>query len=372
MPLGSGRTPLSPLISLPPPGTAPPGGDAPPPALDPGTYLDTANLALQISVGVVTVLTLFLALLAFLGLREMATIRRRQRELSRALAAAQETRDEIEGKLKSLHVDLEALVMTAHLFHEGQVAYAKADYDRAISSYQQALELQPDNPRIQVRFARALVNKGFNSRAERVLRAATTRDPLNADAWRALSTCRRYVNLTEAIDFAERAVDLDPKSSDNWNYLGLLLRDSERYEDALSAFGEATRVAPREPFGKFYQALILTKLQDDRAAIPVLRDAHADAETLRSARRIKEIWCMTIEWTYRRSLDTPEQEDAANKIVALLAVACHEARDRQAVLGHMTFYLAAKGIDLDAEASLQAFPEADVVSARKRVLREGN
>lgn len=335
-------------------------------SFDPGLYLDTANLALQISVALTTVLALLLALLTFLGLREVATLRRRQREVTESLDRAERTREEIEGHLRTFRADLESLVITAHLFNEGQVAYARAEYDRAITFYQQALDLQPDNARIQVRLARAFVNKGYNSRAERALRAALAKDPQDADAWRALATCRRYADLAEAIEHAHRATEIAADSSDNWNYLGLLLRDNGQFPDALSAFQEAEHIVPGDPFAKFYQGLILTRLGADEQAARKLRDARAETEVLRTTQRIKEIWCQTMEWAYHKSLGTPAHDGRAAETAGRLAEACKEARDRQAVLGHMIFYLVSRGSDLRDESSLAAFPAADVAAAVQR------
>jgi len=334
---------------------------------DAGTLLDAANLALQISVAVVALVTLLIALTAFFGLREVTELRRRSQELKDELRESSTARAELEKRLGSLQEDLESLVLVAHLFNEGQVAYRRGDYDRAIHFYSDVLHVQPGNSKVQVRLARCYINKGMNGRAERLLRMATSADPGNGDAWRALSTSRRYVDLVEAVSHAERAVELDEGSMDNWNYLGLLQRDQGRHMEAAASHDEAIRLAPLDPLGYFYKAALLIRLNRTDDADSLLREAYAKVEAMRRTGRIKEIWASTIEWAYRRHLDSPEQEERAAEIAAELARDCTEERNRQAILSHMIFYLRATDTDLATDLSLGRFPTNEVQREINRI-----
>jgi tetratricopeptide (TPR) repeat protein len=307
-----------------------------------------------------TLMTVILAVAAFFGFREARQARERDHELKAELERTAQTRTELERRLSSLEADLESMVFVAHLFHEGEVAYRKGDYDRAASYYEESLARQADNSEIQVRLARALINKGQNGRADRILRMVTNKDPGNAGAWRALSTSRRFVDHDEAVRHIEKALEIDATSADNWGYLGLLLRDAGRYDEALAAYQEARKLAPADPIATFYAALIHVKLQQKEAASHAMYEAYALAEIKRKADRIRPIWADIIEWAYRRHLDTSQEEDAALKVAEGLRDACVEQRNRQAVLGHMVFYVYANGIDPRLDSTLALFPQAEV------------
>lgn len=336
-------------------------------AADSSDLVNIADLALQISVGLVTVLALVLAVLAFFGVREIGVVRKTHKDVEDALRRAEDMRDELDRRLKDLERDLETMVVTAHLFQEGQTMYKAADYDRAISFYEDALRLQPDNNKIKVRLGRALVYKGQVAKAERLLRTAIEHDRTNADAWRAMSTCRRYANLAEAIECAEKAVELEQRAGGHWKYLGLLLRDDARYEDALGAYQEAEKLDPGDPVAPFYEGLVLVRLGRHDEGNRRLQEAFTKSELQRRTNRIKPIWALTIAWAYQRSLGGPGQQRSV-EIAAELVDKCREARDREDVIGHMIFYTWAVGEDVMEDASLRHFSADDVHHVRSRML----
>lgn len=313
-----------------------------------------------------TLMALVLAVAAFLGFREARQARKRNKELQAELKKTARMRTQLEERLSHLEADLQSMVFVAHLFHEGQVAYSKGDYDRAASYFEESLTMQPNNPEIQIRLARTLVNKGQNGRADRLLRAVTTGDPSNAGAWRALSTSRRFVDHAEAIRYIEKALELDASSVDSWNYLGLLLRDEGSYDEALAAHQDAQKLAPTDPVTTFFVALLYMKLQQKNAASHALYEAYAQAEIRRRADRIRSIWADTIEWAYRRNLDTLQEEDAALDIARRLKEACIEQRNLQAVLGHMIFFVYANDMDPRLDSTLTLFPADEIETILSR------
>lgn len=333
---------------------------SPPQAANPSTVVDFANLIVQVCAGVIAFVTLLIAIAAFFGIREASLLRKLNKETRTILKKAEATRTALEARLETFALEFESLVLAAHLFNEGQSAYNATDYDKAIIFYEDALKLQPDNSKIMVRLARALTNKGMNSRAERYLRSATQKDPSNAAAWIALSTTRRYVDLPEAISFAEKAIELDEKSLDAWNYLGLLMRDARRYEEALNAHEEAQRINPLDAITCFYRALLLFKLGNKLEAKHAIYEAFAQSQTLQKTGRIKKIWAQCVEWGYRRSLDTVSDDQAALEIAVDLAAACKESRNRQALISHFAFYVAANGETPENDVSILAFPASEV------------
>jgi tetratricopeptide (TPR) repeat protein len=315
------------------------------------------------SVALITLVALLLAVAAFFGWREARDARRRNKRLRDEVRETTRMREQLERRLASLETELESLVLVAHLFNEGQTAYGKGEYDRAAIFYEDALALQPENAKIQVRLARTLINKGLIGRADHLLRTAAKKDPNNADAWRALATSRRYVDRSEAIRYMDTALELDGKSADNWNYLGLLLRDDKRYEEALAAHEEAVRLTPTEPTSHFYMALLLIQLKRFDRASHELYEANAKVQAQRSSGRIRPIWAMTIEWAYHRNIDSPQEETAARAVAEQLIGQCREARNRQAVLSHLVFYVCAKELDPRLDSTLSLFPQDEVVAA---------
>ena len=77
------------------------------------------------------------------------------------------------------------------------------------------------------------------------LQRASHLAPNRAEVQRLLSIVYRQKNLfREAETSARRAVELDPRSSENWNQLGAVLVDLEDYGQAEHVFYSALKVAP--------------------------------------------------------------------------------------------------------------------------------
>jgi tetratricopeptide (TPR) repeat protein len=312
------------------------------PGFDPSTYIDFANLTIAVAMAAITVITFALAVVAVLGVRTLNEVRRDREALRAELADATRRRTELDERLQAFEQESERIVLAAHLFNEGQSAYVEADYDRAITYYQQALEIQPSNGRIRVRLARSYINKGINRIAEAVLEAADPDDADSAGTWRALATAYRYEAPDRAMDHILKAIRADGSSYESWDYLGLLLRDQERWTEAREAHRTALALAPMEPTSSFFAALVTLKDGDAGASRMLLADAIKGVQLKRQSGRMKRAWADVIEWAYEYSRGTASSRAKSLKIAKEMA-RYSVARNRQAVLGHMEFYLAALG-----------------------------
>ncbi|WP_285104001.1 tetratricopeptide repeat protein [Promicromonospora sp. MEB111] len=324
------------------------------PAFDPSTYIDFANLTIAVAMAAITVITFALAIVAVLGVRTLNEVRRDRDSLRTELAEASRRRAELDERLHAFEQESERIVLAAHLFNEGQSAYVEADYDRAISYYQQALEIQPGNGRIRVRLARSYINKGINRVAEAVLEAADPNDIDSAGTWRALATAYRYEAPDRAMDNILKAIRVDGSSYESWDYLGLLLRDQKRWAEALEAHRRALSLAPMEPTSSFFAALVALKDGDAGGSRTLLADAAKGVQLKRQSGRIKRAWADVIEWAYEYSRGTASSRAKALRIAKQMA-RYSVARNRQAVLGHMEFYLAARGEFPADNLCIQAF-----------------
>lgn len=321
---------------------------------DPSTYIDFANLTIAVAMAAITVITFALAVVAVLGVRTLNEVRRDREAIRTELAEAARRRAELDERLQAFEQESERIVLAAHLFNEGQSAYVEADYDRAIAYYQQALEIQPGNGRIRVRLARSYINKGINRVAEAVLEAADPEDADSAGTWRALATAYRYEAPDRAMDHVLKAIRADGSSYESWDYLGLLLRDQGRWAEALEAHRTAMSLAPMEPTSSFFAALVALKNGEAGESKALLASAIKGVQLKRRSGQMKRAWSDVIEWAYEYSRGTMSSRARALQIAKQMA-AYSAARNRRAVLGHMEFYLAARGEQPAENLCIQVF-----------------
>jgi tetratricopeptide (TPR) repeat protein len=129
------------------------------------------------------------------------------------------------------------------------VAHAELEeYDRAIGAYEEALHLEDDSEN-----------------------AAVAETNLAYALW-------EFGRVGEALEHAERAVELDPRFGEAWYNRGLLLNERGLSEDALNCFENAIRLGYRTADLLEEQAVALEAVGQDERAQEVAEEAEAIRE----------------------------------------------------------------------------------------------
>jgi tetratricopeptide (TPR) repeat protein len=132
------------------------------------------------------------------------------------------------------------------------VAHAELEeYDRAIGAYEEALDVLEDGPH-----------------------AATAETNLAYALW-------EFGRTEQALEHAERAVELDPRFGEGWYNRGLFLNERGLHEDALNSFENARRLGFRTADLLEEQAIALDAVGEDERA----EEALEEAEELREAQQ---------------------------------------------------------------------------------------
>jgi len=133
------------------------------------------------------------------------------------------------------------------------VAHAELEeYDAAIGAYREALSIDDDSEH-----------------------AATAETNLAYALW-------EFGRTEEALEHAERAVEIDPRFGQAWYNRGFFLNERGLAEDALSAFDNAIRLGYRSADLLEEKAIALEQLGEDERAEEVIEEAdqlRADNET---------------------------------------------------------------------------------------------
>jgi tetratricopeptide (TPR) repeat protein len=126
------------------------------------------------------------------------------------------------------------------------VAHAELEeYDAAIGAYKEAIKMGDDSEH-----------------------AATAETNLAYALW-------EFGRTEEALEHAERAVEIDPRFGQAWYNRGFFLNERGLPEDALNAFDNATRLGYRSADLLEEKAIALEKLGEDERAEEVAEEAEA-------------------------------------------------------------------------------------------------
>ena len=123
------------------------------------------------------------------------------------------------------------------------------EYDQAIGAYQEALRIDDDSEH-----------------------AASAETNLAYALW-------EYGRTEEALEHAERAVEIDPRFPQAWYNRGFFLSERGLYEDAVDAFDNALRLGMRNADILEEKALALEELGEQEAA----QEAIEQADEIRAA-----------------------------------------------------------------------------------------
>ncbi len=129
---------------------------------------------------------------------------------------------------------------------EAEEMYLQGKLTGAITAYEQAIALEPNDLLPYIPLARLLALEGRTVEAvQRALRA-TEMVPENARAWAVLGMAYDWNgDIAEAIDACKRAIELDPTYAEGYAYLSEAYADAVRWADATEAAQTALQLDDR-------------------------------------------------------------------------------------------------------------------------------
>lgn len=148
------------------------------------------------------------------------------------------------------------------------------DLDKALKLYDQALELDPENPVIWNNKATVLVKE---RKYEDALDAYDRALELNSEYPEAMigkgSALNRLNRSAEAVGLFEKAIALDTSNAKAWNNKGVALARLGRYDDAINSFDKAIEIDPEYEDAFFSRGKLFYTLQHYQEALQSLNRA---------------------------------------------------------------------------------------------------
>lgn len=127
---------------------------------------------------------------------------------------------------------------------QGDAFYYEQRYDKAIESYNQALNLQPDFAKAWVQKAKALRRSNQFEAALEANDRALQIDPTFRSAWFGrMSTLLNLKRYEEALVAVDRMIEMNPLE-EAWKWRGYILTKLGCYEEALSSLNKAIELHP--------------------------------------------------------------------------------------------------------------------------------
>jgi Flp pilus assembly protein TadD len=150
----------------------------------------------------------------------------------------------------------------------GVALFDKGAMDKAIIQFQEAVRLNPYDPKARNNLGSARSRLGDTDAAMRDFQQAIRLDPASADVHFNLGNM--YVRKHEASEAAgeyQTAVRCDPDSAATRNNFGKLLADQGQFDAAITQYHEALRIKPDESMAHYNLGDVLDKRGETNAAL---------------------------------------------------------------------------------------------------------
>lgn len=149
----------------------------------------------------------------------------------------------------------------------------KDAYGFSLSSYQTALQFNPQNPGIDLSMARLEILAKNNDKARNYISSAISKKPNYTEAVFLLSQLESSEgNVKAAIQSAESATLLSPNDPTAFFQLGLLKFDNKDYKGSVTAFERAVALNNVYANAKYFLGLSYEKIGRDKDAIAQFED----------------------------------------------------------------------------------------------------
>ena len=134
-----------------------------------------------------------------------------------------------------------------HYMH-GLSAWKAGDPEQALTSFEEALRIDPGHRKSLLNSARVLLDTGRPREARERIERAMSLEPLSAEGLRLLGRARYELKqIPEAIDAYQRAIVLDERDVWAMNNLGLIHIQQDRSETALPILARAVELRSGSP-----------------------------------------------------------------------------------------------------------------------------
>lgn len=159
-------------------------------------------------------------------------------------------------------------------FNLGLLYFEKGEYDRAISAYKMALDINPRHAKTLNNLGTVYLKMGALEEARKSYEQSIQNDPKNAETYINLGQILMYQqHAGEAGSYFEKAVKVDPGNAEAYFNLGFYYESRQDWNKALNAYQQSIKINPGHPKSYYKMGDIYAQMNENGKAIEAYRKA---------------------------------------------------------------------------------------------------
>lgn len=221
-----------------------------------------ANLIIDWSAMMFTLLTILLVLAGALGIREFSKvqqtehrIRETERTMLLQLEEIKKELNDIQNYKSELIKDIQLFIQSTYYLNYSRQSYRAGDYSAAKEALYNLLDLESNNLDALSLLGKSLMMEGNIEESTSIFDKMLTVDSQNPDAYYGLAMNYFYTDLNKSKDFCEKALEGNPTHFNSLIFLSVIYRELGRVEEALRISKKAQGIK-QYAVNSFYIAVI--------------------------------------------------------------------------------------------------------------------
>jgi tetratricopeptide (TPR) repeat protein len=178
-------------------------------------------------------------------------------------------------------------------FYLGNLYLHEKLYEKAVSCYQKALEINPEFSAIYPNLGKAYHGLGMLKEALEYFSQSVLHTPNKVEALCDQGTILSAMHRPEeSLSSYDTALRVNPEHADTWCYRGNALKQTGRYDEALLSYSKAIQINPQHGIAWSNRGILLSALKRNKEALLdyeralIINPDHADAHFNRSICRL--------------------------------------------------------------------------------------
>jgi len=206
-------------------------------------HIERANRIIDWSAMFFTAIAILIVIAGGIGLKQFSNLRQMEKDIEDNLNRTKEELQKIKESKSEILENINRFIEINYFYNEGKQAYQAGRYLNAREMMYKVIDLQPTNVKAYFYIGRSLTQEKNYEEANSIFNEILSIDTNSALAYLGLAILYSDMNDKEQAEkYCRLSIDKDPKYTSALDFIGTLLRDLGKIDEAVKYHFQALRI----------------------------------------------------------------------------------------------------------------------------------